>query len=76
MPRCFSCPFFYGNPKKLQDLEHHTHSGCFFRQIEFAKEHLRTGALRRHLLYFFFICAILLQAIHLQMRKTNMIELQ
>jgi hypothetical protein len=48
----------------------------FFRPIEFAKEHLRTGALGRHLLYFCIYLRNFVAVLHFQMRKTNTIELQ
>jgi hypothetical protein len=47
-----------------------------FRPIEFAKEQLRTGALGQHLLYFFVYLHDSVAALHLQMCKTNTIELQ
>jgi hypothetical protein len=51
--------------------------GCdFFRLIEFAKAHVRTGALGQHLLYFFVYLHDFVGVLHLQMRKTNTIELQ
>jgi hypothetical protein len=54
-----------------------TASGCdFFKQIEFAEEHLKTSALGQHFLYFFVYLCDFVASASLANGKTNTIELQ